>query len=384
MKDFYKTLGVSKDATKEEIKKAYRKLALKYHPDRNPDNPNAEAEFKKVSEAYEVLSDDQKKSMYDQYGEAGINGQQGFGGGGGGGFSSMDEALRTFMGAFGSNGGGGDSIFNSFFGFDSGGDSHIRKGASKKISITITYEEAAKGTDKTAIISNYLNCDKCSGSGAASANDISTCSTCQGSGQVFQTRGFFSMSSTCPECHGAGKMITNPCVNCHGRGQIKKKQEINIHLPAGVDDGMRLKMSGYGDAGEGGGPDGDLFVFINLKQHDTFRRNEDDVYIDLPITFTEAALGTKKEIPTLFGDSCKITIPEGSQSEKTLRIRSKGFPNVHGQGQGDMLVRVVVETPVNLTEKQKQMLSEFNKTETEANHPRKKTFFEKVKTFFTK
>ena len=384
MTDYYQTLGLSKESSKEEIKKAYRKKALKYHPDRNPNDPKAEAKFKKVSEAYEVLSDDNKKSIYDQYGEAGLKGQQGFGGGGQG-FSSMEEALRTFMGAFGSRGGGGsDSIFDSFFGFDSGGDTHVRKGASKKISITITFEEAAKGVDKEAVISNYINCSSCNGSGAASASDISTCSTCQGSGQVFQTRGFFSMSSTCPECHGAGKIITKPCNNCHGHGQVKEKQHININLPAGVDEGMRLKMGGYGDAGEGGGPAGDLYVFIHLKPHDTLIRDGDDVYINVPITFTEAALGTKKEIPTLLGESCKISIPEGTQSDKILRVRSKGFPNVHGQGKGDLLVKVIVETPVKLTEKQKQMLKEFNKTETEANHPQKRSFFDKVKNFFSK
>jgi molecular chaperone DnaJ len=264
MKDYYQVLGVAKDASKDEIKKVYRKLALKYHPDKNPNNPEAEAKFKEVSEAYEVLSDEKKKAAYDQYGEAGLRGQQGFGGGGGPGFSSMEEALRTFMGAFGRGGGGGDSMFDSFFGFDSGGDSHARKGSSKKISITISYEEAAKGVDKEAVISNYINCDKCSGSGAASSKDISTCSTCQGNGQVFQSRGFFSMSSTCPTCHGAGKVITKPCIKCHGRGQTKDKQHVNIHLPAGIDDGMQLRMSGYGDAGEGGAPSGDLYVSRHL------------------------------------------------------------------------------------------------------------------------
>lgn len=384
MKDYYQVLGVAKDASKDEIKKAYRKLALKYHPDKNPNNPEAEAKFKEVSEAYEVLSDDKKKSAYDQYGEAGLSGQQGFGGGGGPGFSSMEEALRTFMGAFGRGGGSSDSIFDSFFGFDSGGGSHARKGASKKISITISYEEAAKGVDKEAVISNSINCDKCSGSGAASSKDISTCSTCQGNGQVFQSRGFFSMSSTCPECHGAGKVITKPCIKCHGRGQTKDKQHINIHLPAGIDDGMQLRMNGYGDAGEGGGPSGDLYVFVKLTPHDTFKRDGDDVFIDLPITFTEAALGTKKEIPSLLGDSCRISIPDGTQSNKILRIKGKGFPNVHGQGQGDMLVRVMVETPINLSDRQKQLLAEFNKSETEENHPQRNTFFEKIKNFFSK
>lgn len=386
MKDLYQILGVSKEASKDEIKKAYRKLALKYHPDKNPNNKEAETKFKEASEAYEVLSDDKKRALYDQYGEAGINNQGGVGGGfgNGQGFSSMEEALRTFMGAFGSGigRGNGESIFDSFFGFESGSENQARQGASKKLSISITYEEAAKGIDKEAVISNFITCDKCDGSGAASPKDISTCSTCQGAGQIFQSRGFFSMSSTCPKCHGSGKLITKACAKCHGQGQIKEKRSINIHIPAGIDDGMRLKMKGYGDAGEAGGPAGDLYVFISLIPHDTFKREGDDLYIDLPITFTEAALGTKKEIPTIFGDTCKISIPEGIQSNRILRVKAKGFPNIHGQGQGDLLIRIFVETPVNLSHKQKELLQDFHKTETEANHPQKKSFFDKIKSFF--
>jgi molecular chaperone DnaJ len=192
------------------------------------------------------------------------------------------------------------------------------------------------------------------------------------------------MSSTCPECRGAGKIITKPCVKCHGRGQTKEKQHINIHLPAGIDDGMQLRLSGYGDAGAEGGPAGDLYVFVNLTPHDTFKREGDDVYLDLPITFTEAALGTKKEIPSLLGDTCKISISEGTQSNKILRVKGKGFPNVHGQGKGDMLVKIIVETPVNLSDKQKQLLEEFHKSEKEENHPQRNTFFEKIKSFFSK
>jgi molecular chaperone DnaJ len=391
MANYYDILDVKKDATKEQIKKAYRKQALKYHPDRNPDDKQAEAKFKEVSEAYEVLNDEKKKSIYDQYGEEGLKGS-GMGGGGfggSGGFSSMEEALRTFMGAFGGNMGGqsgGDSIFDSLFGFgggDGSSSSGARKGASKKISISLSFEEAAKGMDKEVLLTTNITCEKCHGSGAKSQNSIKTCSTCHGKGQVFQSQGFFSMSSTCPTCHGAGKMITDPCNICHGSGLTKEKKRIKIHLPAGVDDGMRLKMSGYGDSGENGGPSGDLFVFITLKEHRAFQRDGDDVYLELPITFTEASLGCKKEIPTLYESSCRISIPAGCQSGKVLRVRGYGFPNVHGQGKGDILVQIAVETPVNLSAEQKALLEEFAKLETDANHPNKKSFFNKVKDFFS-
>lgn len=376
MTDYYQLLGVSKNASLEEIKKAYRKKALKYHPDKNPDNPEAEKKFKEISEAYEVLSDDNKRETYDQFGKEGLGGQ-GFGGAG---FSSMEDALKTFMGAFGR---GGGSIFESFFGgFDT--EPEVREGASKKLSLTITYEEAARGIKKEVYLSNLVTCDSCNGFGAESSASIKTCPTCQGSGQVFQSRGFFSMSSTCPDCHGRGKKIERPCSECGGTGVVKKRKRVTINIPPGIDDEMRIKMTGLGDAGENGAPAGDLYVFIHLKPHDTFKRDGDDIYIDLPITITEASLGTKKEIPTLLGESCLLKVPEGTQSETILRIRSKGFKNVHGQGEGDLLVRIIVETPVNLSEKQRDILKNFAATIEPANYPRKKSFFERVKSFFKK
>ena len=389
MKDFYATLGVSREATPEEIKKAYRKKALEFHPDRNPGDPKAEAQFKQVSEAYEVLSDENRRRVYDQYGEEGLKGAGmggGFPGGGAGGFSSMEEALRTFMGAFGGGRGGGESIFDSFFGGGGGGfeeEGGARKGTSKKATVRVAFEEAARGVEKELAISNYVSCDTCSGSGARTKNGIRTCSTCQGKGQVYQSRGFFSMSSACPHCGGAGQVITDPCGACKGAGRLKEKQRIKIRIPAGVDNGMRLKMSGYGDAGEGGGPSGDLYVYIEVEPHEAFQREGDDVYLDLPITFPEAALGCKKEVPTPLGESCRIQVAEGTQSGKLLRVSGKGFPNVHGQGHGDLLVRVTVETPVKLSEKQKDLLRSFEEIETPQNHPRKKGFLEKIKVFFS-
>lgn len=385
-KDFYATLGVARTATPEEIKKAYRKKALECHPDRNQGNPKAEAEFKKVSEAYEVLSDENRRKVYDQYGEEALHGP-GPGGPGGfstGGFSSMEEALRTFMGAFGGRGGGGgESVFDSFFGGGGGDEEMARKGTSKKATIKIPFEEAALGTEKELLINNYISCETCHGSGAKSKNGIKTCSTCQGRGQVHQSRGFFSMASPCPSCGGAGSVITDPCKTCSGAGRIKEKQRIKVRIPAGIDNGMRLKMSGHGDAGEAGGPPGDLYVYIEVEPHEAFTREGDDVYLEFPLTFPEAALGTKKEVPTPFGDKVRIQVPEGTQNGKLLRVSGKGFPNVHGQGHGDLLIRVLVETPVKLTEKQKELLRSFETLESAHNHPRRKTFLEKLKVFFS-
>ncbi|MBI5346097.1 MAG: molecular chaperone DnaJ [Chlamydiae bacterium] len=383
MADYYQVLGISKNATSDEIKKAYRKQALKFHPDRNPNDPTAEAQFKKVSEAYEILSDDNKRRTYDQYGEEAVK-SGGFGGMPGGGFSSMEEALRTFMGAFGAGegSGGGGSIFDSLFGFDTSDEGAV-KGTSKKVSLTISFEEAISGTDKEMAISNHVACDACDGKGAKSSKDIQTCPTCRGTGQIYQSRGFFSMATTCSRCHGNGKVIVNPCPECHGYGRIKKKQNVKIHIPAGVDSNMRLKMSGYGDAGEGGGPAGDLFVFITVKPHDAFIREGDDVYLDIPITFSEAALGTKKDVPTPHGDSSKIIIPEGTQNSKLLRIKEKGFPNVHGNGFGDLLVRLNIETPVRLSSKQKELFEELKELESPGNHPQKSSFLDKLKSFFS-
>lgn len=389
MTDYYNVLGVSRDASSDEVKKAYRKAALKYHPDKNPGDATAEKKFKEISEAYEVLSDEKKRQVYDQYGAEALRGGMGSGGmggmGGGQGFASMEEALRTFMGAFGGGGGGGrgDSIFDSFFGYESeSADSGARAGASKKMNLTISFEEAVKGVEKEIAIQNYVSCSKCDGCGAASKSDIKRCSHCHGSGQVQQNRGFFTMSSPCPKCQGQGQMITKPCPECQGAGRLKKKQELKLKVPAGIDSGMRLRMGGYGDAGQNGGPPGDLYVFINVQPHPVFERHGDDVVLELPLSFSEAALGAKKEIPTPRGKMTKLIIPEGTQTEKVLRVKGEGIQNVHGQGKGDLLVKISIETPVRLSEKQKKLLEEFASLETENNSPRKNTFFDKVKSFF--
>jgi molecular chaperone DnaJ len=379
MADYYEVLGVSKTATSDEIKKAYRKKALQFHPDRNAGDPASEKKFKEISEAYEVLSDDKKREMYDRYGPEGLSGM-GAEGMHPGGYASMEEALRTFMGAF-----AGESIFDSFFGGGYGPDQQTRQqpGASKRVNVAVTFEEAVKGVDKELSITNYVLCETCHGKRTTSNQGVKRCSRCGGSGHVFEQRGFFSMSMTCPQCNGEGQMITDPCTTCHGEGRVKTKKRVNFHIPAGVDTGMRLKLNGYGDLGPGGGPAGDLYVYINVEPHEFLERQGNDIILDLPISFAEAALGCKKEVPSFSNHAARITIPESTQSGKIFRVKGDGFPNVHGTGRGDLLVRIIVETPTNLSEKQKELLLQFASLELPANFPKKKGFLEKLKSFFS-
>lgn len=376
MADYYDVLEVSKEATQDEIKKAYRKKAIQFHPDKNPGDPDSEKKFKEISEAYEVLSDEKKRKVYDRQGKDGLNN---FGAGqasGSYGFSSMEEALRTFMGAFGGMG--------EDFGHDFGGSmrSQHRQGASKRMNLTISFEEAAKGVDKELAITNYITCKSCNGKGAASSQGIKKCPRCSGQGQVFEQRGFFSMSMACPQCNGEGQIVTDPCKNCQGEGVVKEKQHVKVHLPAGVDTGMRLKVSGYGDAGVGGGPAGDLYVFVTVAPHEIFLREGNDIVLDLPISFPEAALGCKKEVPSIYSHTCRITIPEGTQNGKVFRVKGEGFSNVHGQGKGDLLVKVFVETPTKLSDQQKHLLQEFGALEHPGNLPKRKGFLDKIKDLF--
>jgi molecular chaperone DnaJ len=380
MADYYEILGISRDATQEEVKKAYRKRALQFHPDRNPGDAEAEKKFKEISEAYEVLGEEQKRKAYDRYGAQAFAGA---GAGpsfhhGAGGYASMEEALRTFMGAF-----GGEPIFEDMFGGRGFEEAPRRQqGASKRLTVSISFAEAMTGVDKEISLNNYVPCDACGGRGTTSAKGVRRCARCGGSGQVFEQRGFFSMSMTCPQCHGEGEQIVDPCSQCRGEGRVKAKKTAHFHIPAGIDTGMRLKLSGYGDAGFGGAPPGDLFVYVKVEDHEIFEREGNDLVLDLPLSLTEAALGCKKEIPSFAHlGSCKISIPEGIQSGKVLRVKGEGFPSLQGGPRGDLLVRAVIEIPTNLSSSQRKALEQLAAAESIENFPQRKAFADHLKSF---
>lgn len=372
-RDFYEILGVNRDASDDEIKKAYRKLAMKYHPDRNPDNPSAEEKFKEAKEAYEILSDSQKRAAYDQYGHAGVDPQAGMGGGGGAGFSGFGGFGDIFEEMFGGRGGRGG-----------GGGSNVYRGSDLRYNLEITLEEAAHGTEKQIRIPAMENCEVCNGSGAKPGTQPKTCPTCNGAGQVRLQQGFFSIQQTCPKCHGSGKYVADPCHKCHGSGRVKQHKTLSVKIPAGVDEGDRIRLSGEGEHGVNGGPAGDLYVQIHLKAHAMFQRDHNDLHCEMPISFTCAALGGEIEIPTLDG-SAKIKIPPETQTGQVFRLRGKGIKGVRSSGHGDLMCHVVVETPVNLTDRQKELLRELEESSrgNDAKHnPRAKSWMDKVKEFF--
>ena len=375
-RDFYDILGVNRDASDEEIKKAYRKLAMKYHPDRNPDNPKAEEHFKEVKEAYEILSDGQKRTAYDQYGHAGVDPQAGMGGG----FGGFGAGAGGFSDAFG-------GIFDEIFGAGragGGGRSNVYRGADLRYNLEITLEQAAFGTETKIRIPTMEACETCKGSGAKSGTQPKTCPTCQGSGQVRMQQGFFSIQQTCPKCHGTGKFIADPCGSCHGAGRVKQHKTLAVKIPAGVDAGDRIRLSGEGEHGVNGGPPGDLYVQIHLKAHPVFQREQNDLHCEMPISFATAALGGEIEIPTLDG-AANLKIPPETQTGKVFRLRGKGIKGVRSGNQGDLLCHVVVETPVNLTDRQKELLREFDessKEDAERHNPRAKSWMDRVRDFF--
>ncbi|MDQ7989746.1 MAG: molecular chaperone DnaJ [Candidatus Dactylopiibacterium sp.] len=375
-RDYYEVLGVNRDASEDEIKKAYRKLAMKYHPDRNPDSKDAEDKFKEAKEAYEMLSDDQKRAAYDRYGHAGVDPSAGGGGFGG---------AQGFGGDFGDAFGG---IFDEIFGGGrggGGGGSRVYRGADLRYNMEITLEEAARGVEKTIRIPVQEECGTCHGSGAKPGTQPKTCPTCAGAGQVRMQQGFFSIQQPCPKCHGSGRIISDPCHDCHGVGRVKKQKTLEVKVPAGIDDGMRLRHSGYGEPGVNGGPSGDLFVEIHIKKHAVFERNEDDLHCEMPISFVTAALGGEIDIPTLDGVAT-IKIPAETQTGKVFRLRGKGIKNVRSGYHGDLHCHVVVETPVRLTERQRELLREFDATcrsDGDAHNPRAKSWMDKVKDFFS-
>ncbi len=371
-RDYYEVLGVSRQASAEEIKKAYRKLARQYHPDANPTNKKeAEERFKEIAEAYEVLSDPEKKANYDRFGHAGVNGQ-GFGG------------FEGF-GGFGSDFGGLGDIFDMFFG---GGGRRRRgpeKGSDIRVDMEISFEEAAFGLEKDIKVPRIEECGTCGGTGASPGTRPQTCSACNGSGQVQYTQstpfGRIVQARTCERCRGSGKIIEKPCPTCHGTGQVKKTRSIHVKVPAGVDSGTRLRVAGEGEAGLRGGPRGDLYVYVYVKPHKFFRREGNDVIVEVPLSFAQAALGDEIEVETLDGKA-RVKIPEGTQSGTVFRLRGRGIPDLHGYGRGDQLVHVKVVTPTRLTEKQKALLREFANLGNENPAGSDRGFFGRVRDAF--
>jgi molecular chaperone DnaJ len=364
-RDYYEVLGVNRDASEDEIKKAYRKLAMQHHPDRNPDNPKAEEKFKEAKEAYEVLSSEDKRAAYDRFGHQGVEAGAGMGAGAGG-----------FADAFG-------DIFSEIFG---GGRarSNVYRGADLRYNLEISLEDAARGAETKIRIPTLDVCEACHGSGAKPGTEPIACPTCHGQGQVRIQQGFFSLQQTCPRCSGAGKVVRDPCTNCSGAGRVKRQKTLSVKIPEGVDEGDRIRLSGEGEAGVNGGPPGDLYVVIRLKPHPVFQRDGNDLHCEMPVSFTTAALGGEIEIPTLDG-SAKIRIPSETQTGKVFRLRAKGIKGVRSHVHGDLLCHVVVETPVNLTARQRELLLELeaiNQEESGRHNPKAKSWLEKVRAFF--
>jgi molecular chaperone DnaJ len=377
-RDYYEVLGAARGASADELKKAYRQKAKELHPDRNSDNPNAEAQFKEVNEAYEVLKDADKKAAYDRYGHAAFEGgmggggqRSGFNGGGQGDFASaFSDVFEDLFGDFMGRGGGGG-----------GGRARAQRGSDLRYNLRVSLEEAFAGVQKTINVPTSIACDACRGTGGEGGAEPATCPTCSGMGKVRAQQGFFTVERTCPTCSGAGQTVKNPCKSCHGHGRIEKERALSVNIPAGVETGTRIRLAGEGEAGLRGGPTGDLYIFIEVKEHPLFQRDGVHLFCRVPITFSTAALGGEVEVPTIDGGKSRVKVPAGSQTGKQMRLRAKGMPALRGGGSGDMLLELAVETPVNLTTRQKELLREFEEL-SEENNPEGHSFFAKVKGFW--
>lgn len=369
--DYYQVLNVQRDAGDAEIKRAYRKLAMKYHPDRNPNDKEAEEKFKTIQKAYEVLSDKQKRQAYDQFGHDGVN--AGMGGAGAGGFGGFGDVFEDIF----------DNIFSGGRG-GHGGQSRAQRGADLQYSLNLTLEEAARGKQVEIQVPTHIVCDLCDGSGAKKGTQPKTCETCEGMGQVRIQQGFFSIQQTCPSCHGEGRIISEHCSKCHGAGRVRDNKTLSVKIPAGVDSGDRVRLGGEGEAGMHGGPSGDLYVQVHVSKHPIFERRESDLHCEVPISFVTAAMGGSMEVPTLEG-RVTLKVPAETQSGKVFRLRGKGLKSIRGYGTGDLLCKVVVETPVNLSREQKDLLQQFHDSLANSNKkhsPKSSSWFDGVKKFF--
>ena len=373
-RDYYDVLGASKGASADELKKAYRKKAKELHPDRNSDNPNAEAQFKEINEAYDVLKDADKKAAYDRYGHAAFEGGMG-GGRPGGGFHGGSDFSSAFSDVF-------DDLFGDFMGGGRGGGrQRSTRGADLRYNMRITLEEAFSGAQKTISVPTSVQCNACTGTGAEGGSEPATCPTCSGMGKVRATQGFFTVERTCPTCSGAGQIIKNPCKSCSGQGRTEKDRALSVNIPAGVEKGTRIRLSGEGEAGLRGGPAGDLYIFIEVAPHEIFQREGTNLFCRVPVSMAAAALGGDIEVPTIDGGRSRVKVPAGSQSGRQMRLRSKGMPAVRSSQVGDMFIELAVETPVNLTSRQKELLREFEEL-SEDNNPEGSSFFSSVKSFW--
>jgi molecular chaperone DnaJ len=372
-RDYYEVLGVGSNASEEEVKRAYRKLAVKFHPDKNPDDPHAEEKFKELGEAYDVLMDPDKRAAYDRFGHAAFA----QGAGVGRGFHDPFEIFREVFGG----GGFGGGIFETFFGGTGARSEDRQRGSDLRYDMQIELEEAAFGVEKEIEIQKLDTCGKCHGSGSEQGSRTIRCPTCDGRGQVISSRGFFHVSQTCPRCRGAGEIIEKPCPKCHGEGRVEKPGRVKLKIPAGIREGARLRSSHNGEAGVRGAPSGDLYVVIHIKEHKIFQREGDNLYCEVPIPFTTAALGNEVPVPTLEGKA-HLKVPAGTQSGQVFRLRSKGIININGRDRGDLLARLIVEIPSHLNAEQRRKLEEFAALCGEENTPLRKSFFERAKEFF--
>jgi len=380
-RDYYEVLGVSRNASEDDLKKAYRKLAVKFHPDKNPGDKQAEESFKELGQAYEALSDPQKRAAYDQYGHDAFDPRARARGGGGAG-GGFHDPFDIFRDVFGGGGGGGGSIFENIFGGGGQQDpTGPQRGDDLRYDLQITLEEAALGCEKEISVTKLDKCDGCDGSGAEAGSKMRQCGTCGGRGQVLTSRGIFSIAQTCPHCKGAGRILEKPCKSCHGEGKRQRSSKIKLRIPAGVEGGSRLRSTGNGEAGLRGGPAGDLYVFLQVKHHEVFSREGDDLLCEIPVSFVQATLGAEIEVPTLEGRAT-IRIPAGTQPGTLLRLKGRGVKNLQGYGQGDLHIRVQVEVPSRLNSEQKQKLAEFAALCDGKEAPLAQGFFEKAKKFF--